>query len=317
MRVTKKFTGACCIGKRVFNVGNRRQLTHADVQAAMQDLDKLEARFWATLEQNEDGYRSSDLMKRSGLGDAVFLTSYMGYPSYYHPSSLTPLPPELDPLKNPALYKSLTAGMPVNTAFFNTDFKNAAASAVPRGGGSLGNIPFAAQQPSLNYLPPAPFLPASTTGVPMRPGDLEGESLRGGNAAAAKLNPDNSNNNNSAKDHHHQQQQQQMMMMALPPFNPGVGFPRGAAGVHKADGGEDFEAMVLRNGFHNNNNHLAQASGFGGSNNSNNNTAMAFDGTNNNSLLSSALASSFGGGVLHLDCCSPTCIIATLHSNGL
>lgn len=65
MRVTKKFTGACCIGKRVQG-SSRRQISEADVEGAAKDLDKLEARFWATLEQSEDSMRNNELLKVGG-----------------------------------------------------------------------------------------------------------------------------------------------------------------------------------------------------------------------------------------------------------
>jgi len=37
MRVTKKFTGACCIGKRVFNnaAAQRREITAEDVEVGV------------------------------------------------------------------------------------------------------------------------------------------------------------------------------------------------------------------------------------------------------------------------------------------
>eukprot|EP00952_Eustigmatos_sp_NYUAD-ZCMA_P012318 49522-Eustigmatos_ZCMA.PRE.1 len=77
-RVTKKFTGACCIGKRVYsNSSGKRQITQEDMAAAQKELDELEARFWSTLEQTDDGYRPADLLKRSGmLNDPNFLHTY-------------------------------------------------------------------------------------------------------------------------------------------------------------------------------------------------------------------------------------------------
>lgn len=67
MRITKKFTGACCIGKRVFSTCNKNSITKAEIEAAEKDLEQLEARFRQALETENDGYRSSDIMKRTAM----------------------------------------------------------------------------------------------------------------------------------------------------------------------------------------------------------------------------------------------------------
>jgi len=68
MRVTKKFTGACCIGKKAFSGAQQAPQPHLqrgevgqgvapeDVNRAKEELERLEKRFWTTLEQSEEGY---------------------------------------------------------------------------------------------------------------------------------------------------------------------------------------------------------------------------------------------------------------------
>lgn len=67
MRITKKFTGACCIGKRFINTVNRNQITQDDIKSAGEDLKQLEARYREALEKENDGYRTSDIMKRTAI----------------------------------------------------------------------------------------------------------------------------------------------------------------------------------------------------------------------------------------------------------
>lgn len=103
---------------RVFNTCNRRQITLSDMQAAQKDLEKLEARFWATLDQSEDGYRSTDILKRNSLiGDSAWQAysqqlfanggmpmnmGFLGTANPYFPAGVGPLTTfgtDYDPLK--------------------------------------------------------------------------------------------------------------------------------------------------------------------------------------------------------------------------
>jgi hypothetical protein len=46
MRITKKFTGACCLGKRVYNLRDRPQASHGvETEMAKAEVDHLEKRF--------------------------------------------------------------------------------------------------------------------------------------------------------------------------------------------------------------------------------------------------------------------------------
>lgn len=47
MRITKKYAGASCLGRRVYQFQNRVQPTVADIQVAKSELDHLEHRFRA------------------------------------------------------------------------------------------------------------------------------------------------------------------------------------------------------------------------------------------------------------------------------
>merc|ERR1712196_745078 len=87
MRITKKFTGACCIGKRFINSVNRNQITKDDIKRAAEELKQYEERFREALEKENDGFRSSDIMKRtamiaetSWMMNQQLLSGYMGLP---------------------------------------------------------------------------------------------------------------------------------------------------------------------------------------------------------------------------------------------
>lgn len=50
MRITKKFSGASCLGKRVYNLCDRSQISARDLDLAMAELDELENRFKLRIE---------------------------------------------------------------------------------------------------------------------------------------------------------------------------------------------------------------------------------------------------------------------------
>ena len=54
MRITKKFTGASCLGKRVFHSRKHTDATLADMQTAQHELNCLEARFHSRLEHDRE-----------------------------------------------------------------------------------------------------------------------------------------------------------------------------------------------------------------------------------------------------------------------
>lgn len=61
MRITKKFTGTNCLGKRVYHSCERTTATYEVAKQAMGELAELEERFRAKLERNKE--------KRTGILD--------------------------------------------------------------------------------------------------------------------------------------------------------------------------------------------------------------------------------------------------------
>lgn len=55
MRITKKFTGACCLGRRVYHLRDRPRASPADVAMAKAELAHLEQRFRMRVEQEQTG----------------------------------------------------------------------------------------------------------------------------------------------------------------------------------------------------------------------------------------------------------------------
>lgn len=61
MRITKKFTGTNCLGKRVYHSCERTTATYEVAKQAIEELAELESRFRARLERNKE--------KRTGILD--------------------------------------------------------------------------------------------------------------------------------------------------------------------------------------------------------------------------------------------------------
>lgn len=55
MRITKKFTGACCLGRRVYHLRDRPRASAAEVELAKVELNHLEQRFRMRIEQEKSG----------------------------------------------------------------------------------------------------------------------------------------------------------------------------------------------------------------------------------------------------------------------
>jgi len=55
MRITKKYAGAACLGKRVYHLCDRSQATVADIEMAKAELARLELRFRARVEHGHSG----------------------------------------------------------------------------------------------------------------------------------------------------------------------------------------------------------------------------------------------------------------------
>jgi hypothetical protein len=76
MRVTKKYAGASCLGRRVYHFHNRPQPTVAQIQLAGAELDLLEQRFRQRVEEGRSGISnpsSSFLMNPFGFSTAPAL----------------------------------------------------------------------------------------------------------------------------------------------------------------------------------------------------------------------------------------------------
>mmetsp|Transcript_63849 Transcript_63849/g.71464 ORF Transcript_63849/g.71464 Transcript_63849/m.71464 type:complete len:743 (-) Transcript_63849:1802-4030(-) len=55
MRITKKFTGACCLGRRAYHLRDRPRASSAEVEMANFELLHLERRFWLRVEHEQTG----------------------------------------------------------------------------------------------------------------------------------------------------------------------------------------------------------------------------------------------------------------------
>lgn len=55
MRITKKFTGACCLGRRVYHLRDRPRATPAELEMAKAERDHLEQRFRLRIEHEQSG----------------------------------------------------------------------------------------------------------------------------------------------------------------------------------------------------------------------------------------------------------------------
>lgn len=92
MRITKKYAGASCLGRRVYQFQNRMQPTVADIQVAKTELDHLEHRFRA---------RAAGEVGAGSLPQEMNTSQ-----SLIHPSSAQPSPVAAaanPPAANPAL----------------------------------------------------------------------------------------------------------------------------------------------------------------------------------------------------------------------
>lgn len=55
MRITKKFTGACCLGRRAYHLRDRPRASPSEVEMARLDLQHLEQRFRLRVEHEQSG----------------------------------------------------------------------------------------------------------------------------------------------------------------------------------------------------------------------------------------------------------------------
>ena len=55
MRITKKFTGACCLGRRAYHLRDRPRASLADIEMARLEIQHLEHRFRLRVEHEQSG----------------------------------------------------------------------------------------------------------------------------------------------------------------------------------------------------------------------------------------------------------------------
>lgn len=77
MRITKKFTGACCLGRRVYHLRDRPRASQAELEVAQAERDHLEQRFRVRLEHEVSGLpisrrRELNLSQPTGLMGNLF-----------------------------------------------------------------------------------------------------------------------------------------------------------------------------------------------------------------------------------------------------
>jgi hypothetical protein len=59
MRITKKFTGACCLGRRVYQLRERPRASPVEIEMAKAEREHLEHRFRMRVEHEQSGLPSS------------------------------------------------------------------------------------------------------------------------------------------------------------------------------------------------------------------------------------------------------------------
>jgi hypothetical protein len=130
MRITKKYAGAACLGKRVYHLCDRSQATVADVEMAKAELARLELRFRARVEHGQTGIPipRTDVMPTIGNGPSnifapnpqtaaaaanQWLQSFAGMASpAANPSTVSSFPMPVAPAQIPP---STTAAAPTTT----------------------------------------------------------------------------------------------------------------------------------------------------------------------------------------------------------
>lgn len=55
MRITKKFTGACCLGRRAYHLRDRPRASPAEIEMARLEVQHLEQRFLLRVEHEQSG----------------------------------------------------------------------------------------------------------------------------------------------------------------------------------------------------------------------------------------------------------------------
>jgi hypothetical protein len=155
MRITKKFTGACCLGRRVYHLRDRPQATHGEVAIAQAELSHLEQRFRLRVEHDHSGLQ---LGRRQGI--------VLAQPPSHNLGGLG----SLFPLHNAAAPASATtaAAAVVASSWLQNYAALSGKASLPLNLAGIQNlVPAMAPAP-----PPAPFVP-STAGPWLLPNNVE------------------------------------------------------------------------------------------------------------------------------------------------
>jgi len=119
MRITKKYAGASCLGRRMYHVRDRRHPTIAEIQLAKAELDHLERRFRMRVEEGHSGFplpSQSDVLlslsQQANLLPPNAACSAAAFPSWLL-ALAGPLPaPGVQPVSAPAAPWGLSVGAP-------------------------------------------------------------------------------------------------------------------------------------------------------------------------------------------------------------
>ena len=163
MRITKKFAGASCLGRRVFHLRNRPQPSYEEIQMAKAELDGLEQRFRLRVEH---GYGGMPLTSGMVL---KFATPAEPVPQ---PSALLAQPMQASSQGTPT--PNAAAATAAATAFLQNFAAAAAAAAGNNNGANPANpgapSPFSFSLPTVASAPqPAPgpqLVSLGAAGVP-------------------------------------------------------------------------------------------------------------------------------------------------------
>lgn len=170
MRITKKFAGASCLGRRVFHLRNRPQPSYEEIQMARNELDQLDQRFRLRVEH---GYGGMPLTTPPGMM-LKFATPAEATPA---PSAVMsqPVPVVAQPVQTPSHNAATAAAATAAATTFLQNFAVAAAAAAATAGANGGaaptasfpflTTPAAAQVPAPVGMPPL----ASLSGAPGAP----------------------------------------------------------------------------------------------------------------------------------------------------
>mgnify|MGYP005841332155 CR=1 FL=1 len=154
MRITKKFAGASCLGRRVFHLRNRPQPSYEEIQMAKAELDQLEQRFRLRVEH---GYGGMPLTNRPEM--MLKFSNASGTPTSAFVPQLSPPAGVQQAPTSAAANGNNSAVTTAATAAFLQNFAAAAMAAGANNGNSATAALSALQLPAASG--PAQSLPAA------------------------------------------------------------------------------------------------------------------------------------------------------------